>query len=114
MKTRLRVSLIAGAAVAVITAGMAVAGTTATPAEMLGQNDNETPIEGEALTRASAAALERVGGGIVTETEVGDEEGYYEVEVRRADGSQLDVHLDRDFVVIDQSPDEDRTGEEQR
>jgi hypothetical protein len=41
----------------------------------------------------------------VTETEVGDEEGYYEVEVTRADGSQVDVHLDRSFGVIDSSAD---------
>ena len=33
-------------------------------------------------------------------TEVGDEEGAYEVEVTRADGSQVDVHLDRDFNVV--------------
>ena len=31
---------------------------------------------------------------------MGDEEGYYEVEVIRPDGSQVDVHLDRDFNVL--------------
>ena len=36
----------------------------------------------------------------MTETEVGDEEGAYEVEVTRADGSQVDVHLDKDFNVL--------------
>jgi hypothetical protein len=36
----------------------------------------------------------------VTDTEVGDEESYYEVEVTRDDGSQVDVQLDRDFNVV--------------
>jgi hypothetical protein len=44
--------------------------------------------------------LAAVGGGTVTETEVGDEQGYYEVEVTRADGSRLDVHLDERFAVL--------------
>jgi hypothetical protein len=35
--------------------------------------------------------LQATGGGKVTDTEVGDEEGAYEVEVTRADGSQVDV-----------------------
>jgi hypothetical protein len=61
----------------------------------------EEPITGEALERASAAALEFTGGGEVTETEVGDEEGYYEVEVTLPGGRQVDVHLDASFKVID-------------
>ena len=35
------------------------------------------------------------GEGKVTETEVGDEESYYEVEITLDDGSQVDVQLDR-------------------
>jgi hypothetical protein len=65
----------------------------------------ETPITGQALQRAKAVALAAVGGGKVTDSEVGDEEGAYEVEVTRADGSQVDVHLDRGFHVINQSND---------
>ena len=67
--------------------------------------DPSTPINGSALEKAKAAALEATGGGQVTGTEVRDEEGYYEVEVTRNDGSQVDVHLDRAFNVTDQSPD---------
>lgn len=63
-------------------------------------DETETPITGDALERASAAALDHVGEGRVTETEVGDEEGFYEVEVTRDDGSQVDVHLTEDFAVI--------------
>jgi hypothetical protein len=59
-----------------------------------------TPITGEALTKASQAALAFTGGGTVTGTEVGDEESLYEVEVTKADGSQVDVQLDENFVVV--------------
>ena len=64
------------------------------------RNETDVAINGSALDRASAAALEHTGGGQVTETEVGDEESYYEVEVSQADGSQVDVQLDRDFAVV--------------
>jgi uncharacterized membrane protein YkoI len=90
--TRRRTTFIvaAVAAAALAGAGVAIAG---------GDDDGrERPISGSALERAKAAALAHTPGR-VTETEVGDEEGYYEVEVTRADGSQVDVHLDRDFAV---------------
>ncbi len=62
---------------------------------------------GKALDRASAAALAHTGGGEVTETEAGDEEGAYEIEVTRADGSQVDVHLDEGFNVLGSVGDDD-------
>ena len=68
--------------------------------------EDDVPITGDALARAGAAALAAVGGGTITETEVGDEEGYYEVEVTRADGSRLDVHLDERFTVLGSIADE--------
>ena len=67
--------------------------------------DPSTPINGGALEQANAAALDATGGGRVSGTEVRDEEGYYEVEVTRSDGSKVDVHLDSGFNVTDQSPD---------
>lgn len=70
-------------------------------------DDNDTPITGAALEDASAAALEYTGEGQVTDTEVGDEEGYYEVEVTLDDGSQIDVHLDENFNVLGQEADGD-------
>jgi len=60
----------------------------------------DVPISGAALEQASAAALTYLGEGRVTATEVGDEEGYYEVEVTLADGRQVDVHLDEQFNVL--------------
>ena len=61
---------------------------------------------------ASAAALEETGGGRVTETEVGDEESYYEVEVTLDDGSQVDVQLDKSFTVVSSSADHEDTGKD--
>jgi hypothetical protein len=57
---------------------------------------------GSDIDRASAAALAAVGEGKVTETETGDEEGAYEIEVTKDDGTQVDVHVDENFKVISQ------------
>ena len=65
-----------------------------------GGDDSEPPITGDALARATQAALADTGGGRVTDTEVGDEDSYYEVEVTLDDGSQVDVQLDEGFNVV--------------
>jgi uncharacterized membrane protein YkoI len=76
-------------------AGGGVAWSTA------GDDDaTDKPITGAALDKAKAAALSHVGEGRVTETEVGDEESYYEVEVTLDDGRQVDVQLDESFEVV--------------
>jgi hypothetical protein len=59
-----------------------------------------TPITGDALAKASQAALAFTGGGNVTGTEVGDEESLYEVEVTLSNGNQVDVQLDQNFAVV--------------
>jgi uncharacterized membrane protein YkoI len=102
--TNRRKFLAAGATAAVLAlggAGYAVA---------TGGDDSEAPIEGQDLDRASAAALQHTGGGEVTETEVGDEESYYEVEVTLDDGSQVDVQLDRGFNVVGDEADSENEG----
>lgn len=76
----------------------------------MASEDDEHPITGPALQRASDAALEHTGGGRVTDTEVGDEEGYYEVEVTLDDGTEVDVHLDENFNVL--STETDGPGED--
>ena len=68
-------------------------------------SDGDTPITGPALDRASAAALAYTGGGRVAETEVGDEDSYYEVEVTLPDGRSVDVQLDENFTVVGSAPD---------
>ena len=87
--------------------GALAAGGTAIAA---GDDDaTEKPISGSALERAKAAAL-AAEPGRVTGTEVGDEESYYEVEVTRPDGSQVDVQLDRDFNVVTSKADSENDG----
>jgi hypothetical protein len=85
--------------IAAATTGIALAGRQAL-------DDAEQPITGTALEQASTAALASTGGGRVTETEVGDEDAYYEVEVT-LDGREIDVHLDRAFNVVSTDPDAD-------
>jgi uncharacterized membrane protein YkoI len=105
---------IQGAVVAAVTIVALAFGAAALAGATGGDDDaRETPITGQALDRASVAALAHTGGGKVTGTEAGDEEGAYEVEVTRADGSQVDVHLDKDFKVLSQAADGD-TGEDDR
>ena len=66
----------------------------------------DVPITGDALEQASAAALEYIGEGRVTDTEVGDEEGYYEIEITLENGNQVDVHLDEEFNILSVEADE--------
>jgi len=85
-------------------AGFAIAGSGGEDA-----NETEAPITGTALGQAKSAALDHVGQGEVTGTEVSDEESYYEVEVTLDDNSQTDVQLDRAFNVVSE---ETETGPE--
>jgi len=62
--------------------------------------DSSEQVTGPGIEKAKSAALDHTNGGRVTGTEVGDEEGYYEIEVTLDDGSQIDVHLDRDLNVL--------------
>jgi uncharacterized membrane protein YkoI len=128
MNDKLKGVLIAAAAVAALAGGgAAIAGATGNDAsdpsasqgsgvqagddkgakdDEAGRDDgNGQPVTGSPLDRASAVALQQTGGGSVTGSEIDDEEGYYEIEVTKADGSQVDVHLDRDFNLIDASSD---------
>ena len=107
MKNKLKGAIITAAAIAALALGAAIAGATGTTA---GKDDDhtDTPITGQALERAKAVALDHTGGGKVTGTEAGDEEGAYEVEVTRPNGSQVDVHLDQNFNVINAANDSDK------
>jgi len=96
---------VGGAAIASATGGGSDDSQSAESAE--GSEAPDQAIGGGALDRASAAALEHTGGGQVTDTEVGDEESYYEVEVSLDDGSQVDVQLDRGFNVVGDEADDE-------
>ena len=71
--------------------------------------DSEEQIAGPDADKAKSAAIAAVGGGTVTEVERDDGygTGVFEVEVKRDDGSQVEVHLDRDLDVVGQEADED-------
>jgi uncharacterized membrane protein YkoI len=102
-----RTKVIIGGAVV---AAVALAGAGSALAAGVG-DDREGPITGPAREQASAAALAATGGGRVTDTEVGDDESYYEVEVTLDDGSEVDVQLDENFNVVTSDvdrPDDDR------
>jgi uncharacterized membrane protein YkoI len=97
--------------IAAAVAALGVGGTAIAAATGGGDDGPSKAISGSALDKASAAALQSTGGGKVTGTEVGDEESYYEVEVTRDDGSQVDVQLDRGFKVVSSSADHEDAGE---
>lgn len=97
-----RTKIIAAGAV-VIAGAIGAAGAVAAG----GGDDAEAPITGDALDQATRAALQHTGEGRVSETEVGDEDSYYEVEVTLDDGSQVDVQLDEQFNVVATKADDD-------
>jgi uncharacterized membrane protein YkoI len=95
----------------IATAGLAVAmagGIAAAAAD----GDTDQELTGSTRDRAVAAALAATGGGTVLETEEGDDGAAYGVEVRLADGRQVEVDLDDGFKVVGQEADEDRPGED--
>ncbi|QHC59977.1 PepSY domain-containing protein [Rathayibacter sp. VKM Ac-2760] len=58
-------------------------------------------LVGDELTRASEAAIAAVGGGTVTEAERSDDADHaFDVEVTRADGTDVDVDLDASYAVV--------------
>jgi len=96
-----------------VAAAVSLAGVVAAGIAVASGSEEEAPITGVALEKASAVALEQTGGGRVTGTEVGDEDGFYEVEVTLPDGSQVDVHLDRNFTVVDERDDADGVNDDE-
>ena len=64
-------------------------------------NDNDGPLTGETLDRASNAALAEVGPGTVTSADRNDDGGSaYDLEVRLDDGTTVDVELNDSFDVV--------------
>ena len=85
---------------AVALAMVVLAGAGVAYASGSGEDSSEPQATGAGIEKAKSIALDYTNGGHVSGTEIGDEEGYYEVEIIRDDGSQVDVHLDRDFNVL--------------
>jgi hypothetical protein len=70
---------------------------------------SEEQVTGPEAQKAKSAATSAVGGGTVSEVERDDGygTGVFEVEVKRDDGAQVEVHLNRDYNVVGQQADED-------
>jgi uncharacterized membrane protein YkoI len=94
---------IAGGALA-----LAVVGAT-TGFAIASAGDDDRPLTGSALDRATSAALAHTGGGTVIESEVGDDGAAYGVEIRLDDGRVVEVALDANFEVIGDATDDDGT-----
>jgi hypothetical protein len=97
-----RKRLLAGAATALVVLGVG------TGIGVASSRDDDRPLEGNARQRAVDAALEHVGEGTVTETEIGDDGAAYGVEIRLEDGREIEVELDENFDVIGTERDDDR------
>ena len=89
--------------VAVAAALMLLVGAGVAYASASGDDGSGQPT-GPGMDKAKSVALEQVNGR-VTGTEFQDEEGYYEVEVTKPDGTQVDVHLDKNFNIINAQSD---------
>jgi uncharacterized membrane protein YkoI len=78
--------------------------------------DDEGPaLSSSEAARAGAAALKATGGGTVQASERDNEKGAtFEVEVRKPDGSVVDVRLDSSYGVVavddDQETNDDNGG----
>ena len=99
MDKRIKWMVGAGLAVAVVVGGAgAVMATSA---------DDDAQLTGESRDKAVAAARAHVGEGEVTDTEVGDDGAAYGVEIRKPDGAQVEVLLDKDYKVTGTEADDD-------
>ena len=100
-----RIAVVAVGATALAVAGVGIA-------QAVG-GSSEAPVTGPAAEQAKAAALRATGGGTVLEVEQqdGDGAGVYEVEVRRTDGSTVEIHLDERFQQVGTAVDDDSGAE---
>ncbi|MFE4835355.1 PepSY domain-containing protein [Arthrobacter sp. NPDC056691] len=107
---RKRTAWIIGAAVAAAALGGAsVAAASVNPFddESTTNGSTEQPLNQTDRDKAVDAAMAKVGSGQVTEVERGDSAGSsYEVEIRKADGSEVEVNIGADFQVLSQSADD--------
>ncbi len=98
MQPRRRYLIVPGAILAIAAGGAGIAAAT-------GEDDEET-VSGAAAQRATEAALEITNGGTANAVERDSEDGAtWEVEIRRTDGSTVDVRLDDRFNLVVAEPD---------
>jgi hypothetical protein len=99
MQVKRKVVIVAGAALALAAGGVGIASAVA-------GSDGEGGATGPDARRAESAALRLYPGATANSVERDSEDGAtWEVEVRRADGSTVDVRLDDRFNLVVAEPD---------
>ena len=111
-KDMMRTTVIAAVCAAIGTAG-GIAGVSAatngnnsgsstngTTQGHVGPNGTETLLTGDVAAKVRQAALDKVGGGTVERVETDADHGSpYEAHIRRSDGTELEVLVNKDFSV---------------
>jgi hypothetical protein len=101
MRTKRKVLATIGAA-----AMLGVAGVGG--AEAVGGGSDDVRPTGPGAAKAEDAALEAVGGGRVVSVEAEDEPGSaWEVEIVRADGTEVEAELDSAYRSVGVEPDDE-------
>jgi hypothetical protein len=91
----------------IFAAAISVVGVVGGAGAVTATTADDAPLTGEARDRAVPAALAHVGGGVVTDTEPGDDGAAYGVEIRKPDGTEVEVNLDRAYRVTGTEADDD-------
>src|SRR4051812_2968011 len=104
-----------GVAAAASGSGTGTTTTTVAPAHVRGsdappagggpwgrQRSDETPLTGDALAKATAAAKANMPGGTIVRVETdADGKAAYEAHMTDASGARVTVYLDKSFAVVD-------------
>lgn len=69
--------------------------------EAPGDDKPEPPLTGDIKSKAEAAALAAYPGTVIKSEEDAEKPGMYAVEVKQADGTSIEVYLDKTYKVTD-------------
>ncbi|HWS34705.1 MAG TPA: hypothetical protein VN408_18435 [Actinoplanes sp.] len=91
----------------VLVAGVALAAALGTGGALFATAAQADEVTGNDRERVGNAATQAVPGTVL-DVETSDDKGEaFEVDVRKADGGEVSVHLDKDLKVVSQEPDDD-------
>jgi uncharacterized membrane protein YkoI len=104
MSQKIRRVVVVGTTIAVLAGGgAALAGASSDADDVSVEEITDRAV----VERASAVALRETGGGTITEVEAADDGVTgYEVEVRRKDGTEMEVNMGRDFELVSVASDD--------
>lgn len=63
--------------------------------------EKEPPLTGEVKKKAEAAALAKFPGTVLKSEEDVEKPGMYAVEIKKSDGTTVEVYLDKSYTVTD-------------